>query len=124
MHIKMDNEFVLNNMFGTSEILENSKIVDIKYMPIMQRLTVIFSVCCDVKNPPKRWKDWNRVEIEIDFFDVREFDSKIENGPFLITSLKSDLENSYCILKINQGNKSYLNVKYSGARIQSIKPII
>lgn len=120
----IENWFALEKIFGdditmTDSIIENS-ILDA--IGGKMSLEIIFN--CEVKNPPVKWKKWEKIYLKIDFFCVRETQSFINNGPFEIgTFTISEMENKY-ELNIQGKKNDKISCIFAVGKIQNIKPLV
>jgi hypothetical protein len=103
----------------TDSIIENS-ILDA--IGGKMSLEIIFN--SEVKNPPAKWKTWEKIYLKIDFFCVRETQTFINNGPFEISTLTiSEMENEY-ELNIQGKENDKISCIFAMGRIQNIKPLV
>ena len=127
MQVGIKNAFVLENIFGTTEVFNGAEIYNIVWFLRSDRIELSIIPQCEPVNPPEKWnerEEWDGVNIVLDLFILREIDMNITENKLYIDSCLMRQENGINIFECRVNNNKYIKFKYVEARIQFIKPII
>ncbi len=123
MYLGIDNEFILNNIFGDNDIFKNAQLINLNWQLSDERMEISIKTPCKVLVPPKKWTEWDYVYIKIDFFGIEKLIIDIDKKEMYIESYcmrEDDMKN---IFEFNLNKNRSIYCKFEIARIQNIKPI-
>lgn len=118
------NWFVLNNIFGDNFSLNGSQVCNMKSTPFDGRLSIDIVTVQKVINPSPRWKEWNKIYIGLDFFDVNEIHTKITYENFIIADLSIEPYNKRYILNIRSEKNGFIRAVSTGGIVQNVRPML
>lgn len=120
----IENWFALQKIFGEDITLADSMIENSILDAIAGKMSLDIVVSHEVKNPPIKWKEWEKVYLKIDFFCIKEAQSFVNNGQFEIGVFTiSEKENRY-ELNIQGKKNDRIGCMFAVGRIQNIKPLV
>lgn len=120
----IENWFVLEKIFGENIVLTDSTIENSILDVIAGRMSLDIIVGCEVKSPPAKWKNWEKVYLKIDFFCIKEAQSFVNNGSFDIEAFViGEKENRY-ELNIQGKKNDRISCVFAVGRIQNIRPLV
>ncbi|MHC1748008.1 MAG: Imm50 family immunity protein [Cellulosilyticaceae bacterium] len=124
MYEWFDNGFVINNIFENQDIFIGSEVDNINYRPLSGIVTMEILTKCDVIKPPKKWKKWDFVTINIELAGIEEFNAKTNSGKIVIEEISLDKSKEQYILGITGKDKSNISCKFVIGRIHNLIPMI
>ena len=120
----IENWFALQKIFGEDITLADSMIENSILDAIAGKMSLDIVVSHEVKNPPIKWEEWEKVYLKIDFFCIKEAQLFVNNGPFEIDVFTvSEKENRY-ELNIQGKQNDRIGCMFAVGRIQNIKPLV
>lgn len=125
MQVKgIENWFALEKIFGEDITLSDSVIENSILDAIAGRMSLDIVVSHAVKNPPIKWKEWEKVYLKINFFCIKEAQSFVNNGPFEIGVFAISEKGNRYELNIQGKKNDRIECMFAVGRIQNIKPLV
>lgn len=124
MYEWFDNGFVINNIFENQDIFIGSEVDNINYRPLSGIVTMEILTKCDVINPPKKWKKWEFVTVNIELAGIEEFNAKINSGKMVLNEIVISKEEEQYILEITGKDKSNIICKFVIGRVHNLIPMV
>lgn len=120
--IGIDNDFILKNIFEVDNVFNTSKIYNINWQYSSERMELELIVNNMVKNPPKKWREWNEIYMRIDFWGIQDIKIDLNYSGAVIDSWNILEDNGKFVLYAYLANKKLIQIRYEIAHIQNIKP--
>lgn len=119
----VDNEIVINNIYGENDVFSGAVLDNILYYPLGGRMSIDVQTKCKVLHPPKKWNEFDYVSLHIDFFAIKEAEFRVYREQVIIDDLSIEPDGERYRLKIEENSETILNVLFAVARIQRVTPM-
>lgn len=120
----IENWFALEKIFGEDITLTDSMIENSILDAIAGKMSLDIIVGHKVKNPPAKWKKWEKVYLKIDFFCVKEAQTFVNNGPFEMEIFEIREKGNRYELNVQGKKNDRISCIFAAGRIQNIKPLV
>ena len=119
----IENGFILTNIFGDDFNSVNSEVEYSRSEIMAGRMSLDIIVNQNVKYPPNKWKEWEKVYVKIDFWGIKEISSKVYRLPFIISKISVVYKQNLYEISIQSKNNDFIKCKFILSRIQNVKPL-
>lgn len=121
----IENWFAVERIFGENITLYHAVIKNSIYNLLDGSVTMDIFLSCEVKNPPAKWKKWDKVYLKVNFFCVSEAYFVLRKTSFTIAdfTINEEGEHRYRLNMQSEANDK-LSFLFGLGRIQNIKPLI
>lgn len=121
------NGFVIDNIFGESDIFSGAEIKNIIFYPMSATLSMEVLTKSRVVNPPPRWSKrgkWDFICLEIDIFTIREFCCTLNKMSLIVSDFTIEEKSGKYRFEIIEQSGNHISFETeSGAQIQRITPM-